>query len=741
MIFRAGAVRRDTGGKWQESSLTVDTVPPGARYLKLRCTLEGKGIKARAMFDDVMLSEGPCVALDTGRPVPIFAEGERVEVAVTLSGLAAGGYNERILVEDEIDGRDLHEEVRHFQADGGNEKIRRYELKAESFGTFRLLYGLRDESGSEVAARSIVIARIPENKPLRDMERYGVRLDFFENPCPVIGRFVRASGAGSIKTPLWGEGETRQELLRFLAAMRRMSVTTVGVLGRSPDELTGALGLSVPLQGNALFDQPRGPKRDALWKYLKEDLAGWTDVLEAVQPGRDFDTPYTRPVDEIIAAFDREMDRPLSSAALVFPASAAAGAPWPQGAGIVALSVPASMTRQELSERLSEAPDSCSVWVSLELPPCGPAQVDDLFRKMTVCLAARVDRIFLPLDAPGTGLMKVMEFPNESGELAPAFAAFRFITQMTDGAESAEELSVPGVRMYLFEKDDESLMVMWSEGGRSSLPVYWGEGLRMHDAVGNCRDLPSIEGETAITGLDESPCIVSGIDPRLLRTWRSLRFVTKSIESRVVEQPAEVGIANHFDREIFGTVRLEFDEELRHLQRRAMAAEFRIGPGESWSSGGAFVLKPSISDALGRIAARAVVRINTNEGSFTLNKTLEVEMVPADLSLEVTQITAHPGPYRAGRPGEIVVKVAVSNGGSSRAGAGVYAAVEDGPRRRRRVSIPRLEPGEQAEAEFRIQVDPGSLPRRIWLGLREIHGRRFANIYIDQDEIRDVFNR
>ncbi len=730
IIFSTTAITRDTGGQWQEVGLTVGSVPPGAVFLELRCTLEGKGIKARAMFDDVALSEEPRVILDPGRPVPVFAGDEKIEIAFSLSGLVAGDYTERILTQDYNGTRVVQQDTRDFRAERDREVLRKYEVKAESFGTFRLCYTLTDAEGNQVAHRSLVLVRIPVNMPLKNSDQYGVCLDFLRHPYPVVGNFVHALSVGSVKSDLWGDEVALNEFLPFAKALRRMSITTVGVLGRSPGELTKALGLSVPLQGSALFSRPEGEKSDTLWRYLNDDLSKWTDVLEALQLGPEFDTLYTEPVDDIVAAFAEKMDRPLSSTALVFPAPASPGCPWPRGAGIVHVSVPARLTWHELAQRLSERPEEPALWVSLELPPQGPGQTDDMIAKIAVCLAANVDRIFLPLDAPGAGLLDVAEFPNESALLTPAFAAFRFTTQMTDGAESVDDISTAGVRMYLFEKDGESIVILWSNRGETSLPVYWGKGLKIYDTCGNEHDLPATNGETIITGLDDSPRIISRIDPRLLRTWRSVRLVTKSIESRVAEQAVEVGMENHFGKDIRGTVRLKFDEGLRHLQPRSTVSEFALTPGEAWSSGGAFILKPSISDTVGPKTVTAVVTIDSEDGKFTLRKTLEIPVVPAALSLKIIRMTA-------GRTNEIVVRVLVSNEGDSRVGANVYAAVEGIPSRRR-VSVPRLEPGGQVEAEFRIHVNPDSPPSRIWLGLREVHGRRFTNIYIDRDEIKAV---
>lgn len=732
IIFRTPPVICDTGGGWREVRLAVDTVPPGARFLRLRCTLEGKGIRARAMFDDVTLAEEPRVRLDPGRPVPIFAGEEKIEIVASLNGLAPGRYSERIQTEN-LDGDILQAETRDLGVKGEGEVLRRCEAEARTFGAFRLRYTIRDADGGEVAARSIVLARVPQDAPLKETERYGLCLRFFEHPYAVLGDYVRASCAGSIKNELWGEAAEQEEFIRFAGAMRRESVATVGVLGRSPGDLSRLMGFSVPMEGHSLFNQPEKQKHGLLWDYLKRDLAKWTDVLDAVQPARDFNAPYEAPVSGIISAYGGAMDRPLSSATLVFPASASPGAAWPEGARVVSLSVPASLTWRELAQRLAEKPETSTVWVSLALPPQGAGQIDDMIRKMAVCLAANTGRIFLPLESPD-GLIRVIAFPNESAEPTAAFAAFRFITQMTDGAERVEDVSLPGVRIYLFEKEDESIAVAWSEEGETSLRVCWGGGLRTYDAFGNSSALPCVNGETTISGLAESPRIIRGINPRLMKTWRSLRFLKGSILSAVEEQRIEVAIENRFDREIQGTISLEFGDELRHLQPRRTKVEFRLAPGQTWSSGDAFMLKPSISDTLGVKNARAVVAIISEDGVFALNKALTAEIVPSNLSLKVVRVARE-------QSGETVIRVAARNEGDMRASATLYAGAGDGASGRRRISIPRLEPGEQAEAEFRIRPDAGPAPRRIWLGLREVDGRRFANIYVNPGEIKDVSDK
>ena len=94
-----------------------------------------------------------------------------------------------------------------------------------------------------------------------------------------------------------------------------------------------------------------------------------------------------------------------------------------------------------------------------------------------------------------------MEFPNESAELTPAYAAFKNLMSVLDGATFVENFAVGGIQMYLFDKDGQSLAVMWNEGGPTSIPVSWGEGLKVSDIFGNDITPPGEGAETRIAGL------------------------------------------------------------------------------------------------------------------------------------------------------------------------------------------------------------------------------------------------
>jgi len=739
IIFNTAPITRDTGGRWQDVELTVDTVPPGARFLRLRCTVEGKGIRSVAMFDDVVLSEGPRVALDAGRLAPLFAEGEPIEIAVTVDGLERGAYSEVVTTEDLFDHKVISTDTRQFRSGGREANDTKLEspylVRMSSFGAFRISYRLKDSEGRDVAVRSMVIARVPKAGPLQYADKYGVHFNFLERPYPLVGNFIHALGVGLMKCELWGEGITREtdqaDLLRFAAEMRRMGVRSVGILGSSPIALTKAMGLSAPLEGKGLFGQPAGERREALWAYLREDLAPWADLLDGVQLAPEGNSSFGGPVGEIGASFAEEMMRPLASARCAFPATA--GEAPPEGAEVIALTAPASMSPDDLARKLGEMKTASLLWVTLEMRPEGRARISDMVKKTAVCLAAGVDKIFLPLDSRGAGLIRIVEFPNESAELTPAFAAFRFITQALDGASFVEKFDVGTMRMCLFEKGGGSLALIWSDEGETTAPVFWGDGLKMYDHFGNALAMRSAGGETLIEGLGAMPRVVTGMNADMMRTWRLLQLATKSIEASLREQTVVLTMENRFDKNIECTMRLEFEEGLRHLQPRGATAKFSLGPGESWSSGETFSLKPSISDGAGVKTFSAVVTVNSEAGQFTIKKTFGIDLAASSLGLRVVRIARE-------ESGGIVVRVAVKNGGAERAGANVYASADGGGTKEWHVSLPRLEAGAETEVEFRMKFGGEGAPERIWLGLREINGRRFMNLNLGRREIEAALN-
>lgn len=255
----------------------------------------------------------------------------------------------------------------------------------------------------------------------------------------------------------------------------------------------------------------------------------------------------------------------------------------------------------------------------------------------------------------------------------------------------------------------------------------------MYDQFGNALATRSAGGQTLIEGLGAMPRVVTGMNAAMMRTWRSLQLATKSIDASVEEQTVELTMENRFDKSIDCTMRLEFDEELRHLQPRGATAKFSLAPGESWSSGTTFSLKPSISDSAGVKTFSAVVTVNGEAGQFTIKKTFGVELAGSSLGLRVVRISREEG-------GVIAVRVAVKNGGEARAGANVYASADSGGTREWHVALPRLEAGAETEVEFRMKFGGDGVPDRLWLGVREINGRRFVNLNLDRGEIEAALN-
>ena len=737
IIFTTQPVARDTGGEWREVGLTINAVPPGAGYAKIRCTLEGEGIQSTAMFDDIVLSEGPRVTLETGRMAPLYAEGEETRLTFVLDGLEKGEYSEEIATEALDSGGGRSTETGRFEVEGETKLQRPYKVQLPGFGVFRLRYVLKDAGGNEIALRSIVLARVPKTERIKYAGKYGVHFHYYDHPYAFMGNYIYALGAGVMKTELWSDTiadeRNRQELLRFAGDLRRMGVRSVGVLGRSPIALTKLMGLSIPLEGRPLFDQPEGERQDALWGFLKENLSPWSDLLDGVQVAPDGDTSFRGSVASIVADFSGKMPGALASARCVVPAAASTDV-LPQGADVIALQAPAEMLPGDLAKKIAEARSVSPLWVTLDMKTQGPGQIDDMLRKMTICLAGGVDKIFLPLDSANAGLIRMIEYPNESAELTPAFAAFKFFTQMLDGAAFVERFEMGPVEMYLFEKEGESLAVIWSTAGEVAVPVFWGEGLEMYDHFGNRLAAKGADGETIIDGLGAMPRIITGMNPALMRTWRSLQLSTKSIEASVKDQVIELAMGNHFSKDIDCTVKLQFDEGVEHLYRRPYTAKFSLAPGAAWSSGTAFSLRPSISDTVGDKDFRAVVTVNTAEGQFILEKTFNIQLVPSPLELRLVSVSPRKG-------GGIVVRVAAKNNSAERVGVNVYASADNGTAREWRVSVPGLEAGEEAAVEFPVQLENGVPPARMWLGLREINGQRFVNVNLDRNQIEAAMSK
>ncbi len=755
VIFKTTEIEKDTAGEWRRLRLLFSRVPHDAKYAKIRVSVEGESIEAVADFDDIVLMREPQIIIGFNRMSGLFFPDEKVVLRKEMAGLPAGDYEERLIIENISGGtsRKIPDIVGCFKVSGGPEQISKSSVFLKNVtdkGVFRLTYRLffadRTSGGPplplqarQVAERTVTFARAVRPIPLSERGRYGVTFDFFATPYVAAAGFVRLVGASPLKTSLWDVHKANKEQLdlfeRMLAHMRRSSVNVAGIIrplneSRAADEGLGSTGSAY-----AFFNQPDERAEEALYNFIKSRTERWADLLWYLQLGDDKDSSIADA--EFFTDVERRLRsnlvRPLSSAQMVVPISLGTEAALPSGEEILALYVPESADTSALSASLERlARDTDRLWVTLEPrrvsgPQDVPAQVADLIKKIVICRRHGVKSVLLPLLGDEGALMSLRECPDEMLEVHTIAPAFLNVASLLERSTFHEAFSCGGVSVSLFRKGKRFVAMLYSPEAGNSFRVFWGNNLVQYDVLGNSRILKPKKGMTVIEDVGPLPLFIDNIDAGVAQTWRSIRLATPQITSKASPQTISLRLKNNFDEPLTGVVRLEFPPELEHLVTKHRLVPFELQPGEEWESGEQFQLSPNVSDSLGGKEFEAIADLSVGGKAYQLKKKLTVQQVSDLLSLEVTSISVD-------ERGEMVLGLKVTNRDKKRISANLYLKVGQDACDRH-LSIAGLAAGGDYQTEIHLPFKPESLPGAIWVGLRQIRGRQFANIYITKEEV------
>ncbi|MFH1550916.1 MAG: hypothetical protein ABIH04_10205 [Planctomycetota bacterium] len=753
-IFRTTEIDKDTAGEWRRVKLLFSRVPHDAKYAKIRVSVEGESVEATADFDDIVLVQEPQIIVGFDRTSGLFFPDEEVVLRKEIAGLPAGDYEERLTIESISGGASeiIPDIVGCFKVSGGPEQVSKSSVLLKNItakGVFRLTYRLFFADGTsgpmlpvgarQVAERTVTFARAVRPIPLNERGRYGVTFDFFATPYAAAADFVRLVGASPLKTSLWGEREENKEQLdlfeRMLARMRRSSINVAGIIRplsgpRAADEGLGSTGSAY-----AFFTQPDKRAEEALYDFMKNKTGRWADLLRYLQPGDDGDSSIAD--NDFFAGVKQglrsHLVSPLSGVRMIVPITPGKGAAPPSGEEILAFCVPESTDASALSEILEGlARDTDRLWVTLEPkrvsgPGEIPAQVADLIKKIVVCRKYGVKSVLLPLLGDGSALMSLREYPDEMLEVHAIAPALLNVASLLERSTFHEVFSRDGVTVNLFKKGKHFVAMLHSPEAGKSFRVFWGNDIVQYDVLGNSRRLRPEKGMTVIEDIGPVPLFIDNIDVGVAQTWQSIRLATPQVTSKTSPQTISLRLKNNFDKPLTGLVRLEFPPELEHLVTKHRPVPFELQPGEEWESGGQFQLSPSISDGLGVKEFEAVAELIVGGESHQLRKKLTVQQVPDLLSLEVTSISVD-------ERGEVVLGLKVTNKDTKRISANLYLKVGRDACDRQ-LSIAGLEAGKEHRAEIHLPFRPESLPGAIWVGLRQIRGKQFVNIYVTKEEV------
>ena len=750
VIFRTMPIETETGEEWRQMRLLFNRTPFDANFVKIRLTVEGVSTTAEADFDDVVLTQEPQVLLGFKRMPAVFFGDEQGVLNVELGGLPDGDYSEKIEIDDVSlgEGTEVLRSETAFRIAGGTTSVTNRSINVDTgrFGVFRMRYSLVMKNvGSilPVASREIVFARAVGPVPFIERGRYGTTLDFFATPYPCAFDFALLTATSPFKTTLWphddGDEVLHAKLVASLKLLRRSSITTAGVLKPLGTTRAAALGISTTGSLFAMFRQPSANAEKAWFQFIKTSAPPWADNISHLQMGEDFDTSIadTGLYETVEKKLRDVLPRPLDSARMILPVRSLNDKPLPSGEYLTHF-VPAAVTPEGLARRLETMRDIADrLWVTLEVPViydvgASSAQLAEMVRKIVLCRVYNVRSVIIPLlgsVAKRDGLLSYKALPDETLDINPLAVAMLNVASVLERAEFEDAFVSEDANVIIFRKQERFIAMLFSQMPGVTSRMYWGGGLVAYDAMGNSRKLTVENNMALIDGIGPMPIFVDNIDVGVARTWHSIRLETPDIVSRVAAQTVTMSLKNHFDRPISGMMKIKFPEELQHLVVRYEPKPFELAPGEVWNSGKQLQLSPSVADGIGGKEFEVNVEIRVDGASHVLKKTLVVKLVSDKLSLENDGVTVNEDGY-------VVLHLKVRNGNERRISSNMYIKVENSTVDRK-VSILGLESGATRLVEVRLPFKPADVPGRIWIGLREIGGRQFANLYIVPAELKD----
>lgn len=372
--------RKDAGAGWLPfEPLRINSVPAGARLMRIWCEAKGSDRNAVVCFDDVSIHTRPKIELSTGRPGNLFGARERVEMRLAAMGLegAPGTRFRRVIEVRDLFGRLVASQARRLEAEeivqGRFEEALAPAI--DRFGIFtveiRILRENAATSGAEARIEAQLFDRIARVPPPPKagafgltVSPYAVRFDSMKDGGKALLAAIHRLGAPHAKIELWPAagaaaaeapeaGAPGEEILSekeraarlaaripiaedrigsLLSSLQRYRVELTGVLAPMPAILTRGVhsargvGTGAPVAGGAAGTADVAGARPEPWQALVArtremfgpDLAAW-------QIGSDSDESFTGPqAQEAVALTAKAIASGRGEPALAVPHSAAA---------------------------------------------------------------------------------------------------------------------------------------------------------------------------------------------------------------------------------------------------------------------------------------------------------------------------------------------------------------------------------------------------------------------------------
>jgi hypothetical protein len=529
---------------------------------------EAQDIGARVWFDDIRLHRIPRLRMSLAKKRLLYIQGEDVVLHLSADGLLAKSFPGRLTIRDDR-GTVVSQSTMPL-VPGENDATRRDILLPKlPPGAYHVTYDIPADTPTVLCRRVSLAILAPAVMPeyLRGQGMGLADIRGVADPDRLV-ELLGHLGTRYVKMPLW-QRDTSAEVVRhgdaraeqMLNRLRHKGVRFVGVFAEPPDCVRG--DLKVTIRGvTDLF----ATKADVWQKPVAFTISRYAGAMSAWQIGHDEDPSVTRLQTEpgLLENASKLIDRLTAGVPLGVPWPAMYAWPeqLPSRVDFVALRIGPEVLPEQIQEYLAMPwPGNRRPRIFLTLDPIARSRHDpdervfDFVMRVLAAKQAGVEEIFFAklVDAEH-GLM---HSPTQPGEL---FVVARTLCDMLGGARFAGTMPLEHKATALvFERDDGSeTIVLWREHGKFPVkePLYLGDRLMQVDLRGNRTTVPHHGGVSSVP-LGPMPVFITGIDPQISRTRRSVRLGNSTIASAYRRHKSTIKFTNGFERGISGYLRLQ----------------------------------------------------------------------------------------------------------------------------------------------------------------------------------------
>jgi len=703
---------------WRRLELKVAQPPEKGTSARLTITVEGRDISGALYFDKAGCVKLPRVQLTTAQPGNIFARDEEKIIHLFVGGLKDREYTGSARLVDEF-AQTVYSASDRFKPGPDGVHRKAFRLNISRPGVYKFAYTM-DVGGLKTSAEAhLGIIQAESSSLLRP--DFGIVVSGPAGSPAALAEVAHKLGVGWVKIPvLQGAGEENEKYRKVIDELiRHFSVRglhVVGVLGpaREPEQMQTGAKSEAPYA--AVYDA-FAPKDRGKWQSIVENAVGrYADRLEVWQLGLDADSSCRDRSSLEAARAVGAVIRPLTGGPsvgipiryLYSPRNFSTVKPT-----YVNLYLDGGEDPAEIPAMVRSLGSPSPKWITVALTSKRTyhrvALIAALTERLIHAKRSGADVIFFdPFQGSDRGLV--------DSRNAPTFFYFivNTLIKHLSGRRWRETTKLPnGSVLHVFEDDKSVVIIGWNDRGDTEERVYLGSGLTRVELTGTQKPVAA-KGFDQFVRFGREPIILTGVDTGLFRTMRSIKLDRGQLASTLEQQRLSISIDNHLATPVRGAIELSFPRGWVTSKR---IFRFNLGLGASWAGKFSVRLPSRERTGVHRIRAR-VILVGEKKHLLRIERPIEIVLLGVSTQIDVQRMKGDLG----------LVTFKITN--TRENPVSFTAFLEAFRQERTEHQFQALPPGKSRERVFTVRDISKLQGTPVWVGLREIGGKRFFNRFI-----------